>query len=530
LLVFAVLYTFGLQHHVGAGALSDFFQLIRLHTHVGVSPSALQTQLSRMEALLPLFQQQCEASVPTRTRQAVVAADETFFGEILILVLMDLSSGYLLLESIQKDRGFDTWFAQVTPRLEALGIEVNHAISDRAKALIKLAVTGFECTSGADTFHEQYGLSRWLSPALGRRKAKADQCCELAQKALDQPSRGASTEEKAALAAQQACAWEARAQVEQAQQEYQKQLLGIAEEIHPFSLEENTRTTAESVVAGLETRAQALETLAAQQGIQDTRSALKKFRAQIGALSSHVSFWWLWVEEILLGWSLDEATRQWLTSKLLPVLYWHYQMRKTQNRVHRKRYQEAWQRALEAWKADPFHSPACSDTSLDSARHQFLVMAGILPVAAVPAVMEAPRSGGNPDLLRGVVAIDDDLAAVGELDFEDAVADHLEVEIGAATFQPGFDPLQRCTSASALNSLSFILCYHPRLSTIDQLTHAATSCAGFAGEHHAGRLRHQGESLTLPAGPGHSLLRCGDRAAIARNGYGDAGCRQREEF
>jgi phage baseplate assembly protein W len=166
------------------------------------------------------------------------------------------------------------------PRLEALGIEVNHAISDRAKALIKLAVTGFECTSGADTFHEQYGLSRWLSPALGRRKAKADQCCELAQKALDQPSRGASTEEKAALAAQQACAWEARAQVEQAQQEYQKQLLGIAEEIHPFSLEENTRTTAESVVAGLETRAQALETLAAQQGIQDTRSALKKFRAQ----------------------------------------------------------------------------------------------------------------------------------------------------------------------------------------------------------------------------------------------------------
>jgi phage baseplate assembly protein W len=312
LLVFAVLYTFGLQHHVGAGALSDFFQLIRLHTHVGVSPSALQTQLSRMEALLPLFQQQCEASVPTRT--------------------------------------------QVTPRLEALGIEVNHAISDRAKALIKLAVTGFECTSGADTFHEQYGLSRWLSPALGRRKAKADQCCELAQKALDQPSRGASTEEKAALAAQQACAWEARAQVEQAQQEYQKQLLGIAEEIHPFSLEENTRTTAESVVAGLETRAQALETLAAQQGIQDTRSALKKFRAQIGALSSHVSFWWLWVEEILLGWSLDEATRQWLTSKLLPVLYWHYQMRKTQNRVHRKRYQEAWQRALEAWKADPFHS------------------------------------------------------------------------------------------------------------------------------------------------------------------------------
>jgi hypothetical protein len=88
---------------------------------------------------------------------------------MLILILMDLSSGYLLLETLQDNRSFDTWFAQAAPRLEARGIQVGHAISDRAKALIKLAVVGFECASGADTFHEQYGLSRWLSPAFGRR-------------------------------------------------------------------------------------------------------------------------------------------------------------------------------------------------------------------------------------------------------------------------------------------------------------------------------------------------------------------------
>ena len=110
---------------------------------------------------------------------------ETFFGELLILVLMDLSSGYLLLETIQEDRSFDPWFAQASPRLDAMGIRVGHAVSDRAKALIKLAVEGFGCASGADTFHEQYGLSRWLSPALGRRKAKSGQCCEAAQKALE---------------------------------------------------------------------------------------------------------------------------------------------------------------------------------------------------------------------------------------------------------------------------------------------------------------------------------------------------------
>ena len=234
LLVLAALYSFGLRHHVGADALSDFFKLIRVDTHAGFSPSALRTQLHQMEALLPAFQESCEASAPAPAGKAVLAADETFFGELLILVLMDLSSGYLLLETIQGGRSFDTWFAQASPRLEARGIRVGHAVSDRAKALIKLAVEGFGCASGADTFHEQYGISRWLSPALGRRKAKADKCCAAAQKALESPPAGAGAGERADLEAQRAQAMEALAQVEAAQKGYRGNLLGISEEVHPL--------------------------------------------------------------------------------------------------------------------------------------------------------------------------------------------------------------------------------------------------------------------------------------------------------
>ncbi len=76
-LTFAVLYKFGIQHHVGADALSDFFKMILINTHVGVSPGAMLSQLNRMEELLPSFQQQCEGSAPPGTRKAVVAADET---------------------------------------------------------------------------------------------------------------------------------------------------------------------------------------------------------------------------------------------------------------------------------------------------------------------------------------------------------------------------------------------------------------------------------------------------------------------
>ena len=350
----AVLYKFGIQHHVGADALSDFFKMIRINTHVGVSPSAMLNQLKRMEELLPTFQQQCEASIPPGTRKAVLAADETFFSQMMILVLMDLSSGYLVLESIENDRSFDTWFSAAKPRLKALGIEVNHAVSDRAKALIKLAVTGFECASGADVFHEQYGISKWLSSALGRRKAKAKTQCEEAENALKTKSSQVSAKETEVLQAQYISAQETLENADKVQQEYREQLQAIAEEVHPFSPEQTACTTADSVAVGLEKRAQAIESLAVSEGIADKHSVMKKFRAQIAALSIHVGVWWLLVETILLNLSVDTATQHWLKESLLPVLYWHHQMHKTQNCAHRIDYRDAWQRAVCHFEADQF--------------------------------------------------------------------------------------------------------------------------------------------------------------------------------
>ena len=167
---------------------------------------------------------------------------------------------------------------------------------------------------------------------------------------------GADAGDRAALAAQRIQALEARAGVDAARKDCQEDLPGISGELHPFSPEDSTRRTAGQVAAGLERRAGALEAVAARQGIPDTRPALRKFRAQKEALASHVGFWWLWAEEILSGWSADPATRQWLLGKLLPVLYWHHQMRKTQSPVRRERCRKAWQKAVRAWEADPFRS------------------------------------------------------------------------------------------------------------------------------------------------------------------------------
>ena len=64
-----------------------------------------------------------------------------------MLVCMDLVSSYLLYEVVAEDRSYDTWHALVAAGIEAQGTGVLSLVSDRAKALIKLAETGLECRS-----------------------------------------------------------------------------------------------------------------------------------------------------------------------------------------------------------------------------------------------------------------------------------------------------------------------------------------------------------------------------------------------
>src|SRR5262249_61270418 len=92
-------------------------------------------------------------------RESIGAVDETFL-ERMMLVCMDLRTGYLLLEAAADDRTYATWKTLVEERLTALGSEVRYMVSDRAKALIQLAEKGLECLSMPDCFHCLHELGK----------------------------------------------------------------------------------------------------------------------------------------------------------------------------------------------------------------------------------------------------------------------------------------------------------------------------------------------------------------------------------
>jgi hypothetical protein len=158
-LVVATLYTFGLKRGVGVDTMSAFFSRLCLERQVGCSPSALRGVMQALEAALLETAGAWEKGecAGDEVREIIGAVDETFL-EQMMLVFMDLRTGYLLLEEAAEDRTYATWKAVVDARLTALGTGVRYLVSDRAKALIQLAEQGLECLSMPDFFHCMHDL------------------------------------------------------------------------------------------------------------------------------------------------------------------------------------------------------------------------------------------------------------------------------------------------------------------------------------------------------------------------------------
>ena len=162
--------------------MSAFFACLRLEQQVGCSPSTLRAVMEQLEALIleTTGAWEREGIAQGQIGPIVGTVDETFLQR-LMLVFMDLISGYVLLEEVATDRTYETWYERVTARLEPLQTSVLYLVSDRAKALIKLAETGLECPSIPDLFHLLHELVKGYSLVIWRQLKTARQGLSRAQ-------------------------------------------------------------------------------------------------------------------------------------------------------------------------------------------------------------------------------------------------------------------------------------------------------------------------------------------------------------
>jgi hypothetical protein len=330
-LLVATLYTFGLKRGVGIETISEFFTHLRLATQVGCSPSALRGVMDVLEAatLETTAAWERDGVAAGEMREIIGAVDETFLQRMM-LVFIDLVSGYLVCEEVAEHRTYDTWYALVEPRLETLGTEVLYLVSDRAKALIKLAETGLGCLSIPDLFHLIHELVKSYSLAILGRLRQARQTLMQAQERLRmcQVSNPSGAEVQQAQAVVEASAAQVK-HWETVDSAYRQHLERVSLLVHPWRLCDSTRQTSQEVERQLHAEIEAIGVLVETHGLPVKKKAVDKVRKQLAGLCALVDFWWQGVYRDVQHMALTPMWRRWMEELLLPLLYWQQQVART---------------------------------------------------------------------------------------------------------------------------------------------------------------------------------------------------------
>jgi Family of unknown function (DUF6399) len=342
-LVVASIFIFCFQHGVGSESLSKFFRLLRLDRHIGVSPSALRKIRDRMETEIQTYQQ-AQLSALANTDQPIEVCggiDETFFDQV-VLVMLDLPSGFILVEEITADCCFETWQQPVAQICRQLGLLLRYCVSDRASALIKLATEEFCCPSIPDLFH----VMQDLCLGLGR---------DLSKQLLALSKRLKNLEDMQAEATLQQSVQIQQQAIQASLHQYRNCLHQITTCLHPFAIGTGLIQSSLQVQDQLMKQLQWLKTLQQTHQLQDTTDGLRKFEKQIPELIRSVDLWWDWAKQALSLQTDDPMTRDWVCSALLPALYWQQQAQRTKNSDLKQAYQQAADLAQVTLLATPFH-------------------------------------------------------------------------------------------------------------------------------------------------------------------------------
>ncbi len=304
LLVLAAIFVFALEGGLGCERLSRFFHLLRLENHIGVSPTALRSLRTQMEEKILAYQQQHQLCHQEQTVEICAAADETFFEQV-VLVMLDLASGYIFIEQFTDNRQYETWQQQVQQALAPMGLKVKYLVSDRAKALVKLALNDLGVPSIADLFHVLLELSRsigWeLNTLLGRLHKQLKRASE----------QSAPPELIEQLEASQQVLLDSL-------ESYQKCRRDISLVLHPFAISDSQTQTTKEVKASLSSSAQTLEALRQTHQLRDRRNSLQKFKGQISALAAVIDLWWDWVNSCLNLAECSPSIREWACATASP--------------------------------------------------------------------------------------------------------------------------------------------------------------------------------------------------------------------
>src|SRR5215471_15603293 len=237
------------------------------------------------------------------------------------------------MEEVAADRSYATWFDRAHDRLTTFGTEVLYLVSDRAKALIKLAHTGLGCLSIPDLFHLSHDLAKSYSLCIFGRLRHAKRDLEQAKQHLEKLQQEAQANPDQVAQAQgrvTACSTSVH-HWQEVGRAWRQHLSNVSCILHPWQLADSIRQTSKEVEEQLRAELTAIETLLETNGLPKKQDTVDKVQKQLAGMAALVDLWWQTVRQDLTQLAMTPRWTQWAEDVLLPLQYWQEQLRRTRH-------------------------------------------------------------------------------------------------------------------------------------------------------------------------------------------------------
>jgi len=330
--IFSVIFTFGVQAGVGAETISLFLSLVGVALYVGISPSCIRTVKNKIRTLIDKYgKEQVEEVIKLcLNKELHLGGDETNLGDEKLLLLMELTSGFVFNESLVPNRTFETWEKETGGVLQRLKKSIRSFTSDAGKALLKLCKK-YVGDNIMDLFHALQDIKRVFATKF---HSKRSSLYSQLKKLMTEPLSSA-VEQKQAIADINT----KLTTLDKGQVTYRNVMFVISTEVHPFTSTSELKTSAK-VKETLEQQLKRLRATAQACEIEDKANLLDRFERRIPACSQLNDLWHDWVNQSVACKTQDARLQSWAKEVLLPVMYWEEQIKKSKKKKELKNHYE----------------------------------------------------------------------------------------------------------------------------------------------------------------------------------------------
>jgi len=332
-LIVATIFVFGIMAGIGAERISLFFTFIYASSFVAVSSSSIHKIENIIDDLIGDYKNKYDEQVKNKATSLEITpgGDETFFDNLMLLVLMDLNSGFIFVEKAEEKRDHKTWESNSMSWMSKFKV-VRCFLSDKAKALLKFAEDSLGVNRIPDLFHMMNDISSVMKFSFHRLKKSTEKSINCAKKQL---AKGVEvTKNKAIMVAMQATFQ----MLLVGQITYQRNYRKLSTSLHPFAILSAKPQTSSEVDKKMQASLSKIKEIREQFEISDPQKKFTRVGKQIPDAAKLIDLWWHWAKTSLDSADITPELKDWLLHYLLPYIYWSNQPQKTQSKKIKRFY------------------------------------------------------------------------------------------------------------------------------------------------------------------------------------------------